>query len=176
MRIRKQIRKAHFNYAADNLFFVTCNCKDWQHHFGEIQNGMMIKSKSGEIVEEQWIWLFRQYPYIKSHEFVVMPNHFHGVIEILKSYKNHEPNQPENEQNEKGQFEACPEIGGELKRKSLSELMGAFKTTSSKRIHLAGNIQFAWHRSFHESVINSTESYYNIIKYIRNNPKNWNKK
>jgi hypothetical protein len=42
-------------------------------------------SEYGKIAEKQWHWLGEQYPYIKLHEFVVMPNHIHGIIEINRS-------------------------------------------------------------------------------------------
>ena len=53
--------------------------------------------------------------------------------------------------------------------------MGAFKTTSSKLIHEAGNIDFAWHRSFHDHIIRDESAYLNIVNYIENNPNSWNK-
>ena len=43
---------------------------------------MMALNEYGKIAEQQWQWLGEQYPYIVLHEFVVMPNHIHGIIEI----------------------------------------------------------------------------------------------
>jgi hypothetical protein len=59
------------------------------------------------------------------------------------------------------------------KIKSLSELIGAFKTTSSKLIHQNGLPEFRWQRSFYDHIIRNEKSLDNIIQYIRNNPKNW---
>ena len=42
----------------------------------------MILNPCGEIATRQWYWLEKQYPYVKSHAFVVMPNHVHGILEI----------------------------------------------------------------------------------------------
>jgi putative transposase len=61
----------------------------------------------------------------------------------------------------------------EIKTKSLSSLMGAFKTTSSKIIHLAGFVDFAWQRSFHDHIIRNEKSYLNISNYIESNPDRW---
>ena len=61
------------------------------------------------------------------------------------------------------------------KIKSLSELMGAYKTTVSKQIHLAGYTGFAWQRSFHDHIIRDEKSYENISNYIIDNPKTWDK-
>ena len=59
------------------------------------------------------------------------------------------------------------------KIKSLSELMGAYKTTVSKQIHLAGFMEFQWQRSFYEHIIRNEKSYKTISDYIFNNPKKW---
>ena len=61
----------------------------------------------------------------------------------------------------------CPKI------KSLSELTGAHKTTSSKYIHLVGLTEFRWQRSFHDHIIRNHESYQNIVNYIETNPERW---
>ncbi len=60
-----------------------------------------------------------------------------------------------------------------IKIKSISELMGAYKTTTSKQIRLAGLSQFAWQRSFHDHIIRNEESYNNISLYILNNHLKW---
>ena len=86
----------------------------------------MILNQNGLIAEKHWFWLSEQYSYLKLHAFVVMPNHIYGIIEIKRDNQ---------------------------KIKSLSELMGAYKTTSSKQIHLSGNVSFNWQSSFHDHVI-----------------------
>jgi putative transposase len=60
-----------------------------------------------------------------------------------------------------------------MKIKSLSEIMGAYKTTSSKMIHLAGKIEFQWQRSFHDRIIRNPNEFRKIYNYIINNPVNW---
>ena len=59
------------------------------------------------------------------------------------------------------------------KIKSLSSLIGAFKTTSSKLIHQNGLSDFAWQRSFHDHIIRNDKSLNKIRKYIINNPATW---
>jgi putative transposase len=74
---------------------------------------------------------------------------------------------PENE------FEFEKSIQSPQKIKSISELMGALKTTSSKKIHLAGNLHFQWQRSFHDNIVKSENAYWNIYNYITENPEKW---
>ena len=80
-----------------------------------------------------------------------MPNHVHLLFQIDKAKVESE----------------------ELKIKTVSSLMGAYKTTSSKAIHLIGNTAFEWQRSFHEHIVRSKNAYENIFRYISNNPENW---
>jgi putative transposase len=129
----------------------------YPYYFGTITEGKIQLNEYGKIVEEQWLWLGKQYPFVRLHTEVVMPDHFHGIIEIKRDLiKNH----PEKEK---------------IKIKSLPELMGAFKTTSSKKIRQSGFIDFDWHRSYYGTIIFDMPSYVNISEYIRNNPYKWKK-
>jgi REP element-mobilizing transposase RayT len=112
----------------------------------------MILNEYGTIAEKQWYWLGEQYPYIVLHEFVVMPNHIHGIIEINRSRI----------------ISSDP-----IKIKPLSELIGAYKTTVSKQIHLTGFTEFQWQRSFYEHIIRDEKSFEKISDYIIINPVNW---
>lgn len=58
-----------------------------------------------------------------------------------------------------------------LRMHSLSEIIGAFKTTSSKLIHMVGLKEFKWHRSFYDEIIWDKKSLAKIRWYVRNNPK-----
>jgi putative transposase len=173
---RKLNRMKGYDYTTENLYFVTSCVHNRVCCFGEIIDGtgrdvgtgrdlsvrgkkQMILNENGEIAQKQWYWLAEQYPYVVLHAFVVMPNHIHGIIEI-------------NRDNIVGTGRDLS-LRGEIKIKSLSELMGAYKTTVSKMIHLSGNKQFAWQRSFHDHIIPDDNAYNRILAYIINNPSNW---
>lgn len=174
MKSRKRIRMLGKDYSDDGCYFVTSNCKDNIHYFGKVVNGEMILNEFGKIVKRQILWLEEQYPYVKIHNWVVMPNHVHILIEIDRGSAGTgrdlsvPAESPENsiENSKKNEI---PEI----KIKSISSLMGAFKTTSSKHIRLAGNEEFAWHRSFHDYIVRNSDAFRNMDRYITNNPKNW---
>ena len=63
--------------------------------------------------------------------------------------------------------------GENIKIKSISSLMGAYKTTSSKEIHKMGNPNFNWQRSFHDHIVRNEKRYNIIFNYITDNPKRW---
>ncbi len=144
LHVRKSNRLKGFDYSRVQLYFITSCVRDRVCVFGDvdIDTGRMVLNECGKITQRQWYWLEQQYPYVVLHEFVVMPNHVHGIIEINGDLL-------ENDHS----FNST-----HSKIKSLSELMGAYKMTSSKHIHpfqsQDGSFpyqSFRWQRSFHDS-------------------------
>ncbi len=135
-------------------------CKNWKCIFGKIKNCEMVLNEYGYIVQKRWLWIQEQYDYVKLDEFIIMPNHFHGILII--------------------EYES-PNVGTgrdlslrpNKKIKPLSQLIGAFKTTSSKLIHQSGLSEFSWQRSFYNHIIRNEKSLNHIREYIRNNPLKW---
>ena len=91
-----------------------------------------------------------------------MPNHLHIIVEINR-----------NKLLAGTDRELFVFRDEEMKIKSLSSLIGAFKTTSSKLIHQGGFVDFAWQRSFYDHIIRNESSYQNISSYIDSNPEKW---
>lgn len=132
--------------------------------FGEIKNGKMILNVTGQIVHDSWQWLEKQYEYVELDEFIVMPNHLHGII-CINNIKN------DNTRNDQGGSRTAPTN----KRKPLGRLIGAFKTVSTKQINAIRNTPGArlWQRNFYEHVIRTESDLARIREYIINNPANW---
>ena len=164
-KVRKANRLKYFDYSSDNLYFVTSCVNDRNCCLGKIEEGIMKLNIYGEIAKTQWFWLAKQYEYVILHAFVVMPNHIHGIVEINRNSLTNRM--------DAGTSRDLSLHPSEIKIKSLSELMGAYKTTSSKQIHLAGLINFIWQRSFHDHIIRNYIAYQNISNYINENPSNW---
>ncbi len=176
-------------------YFITIIIKGHIHAFGEIADKTMKLSKSGIIAAEQWYWLGEQYPYIDLVSFIVMPDHIHGIIRINPNYyvdinesgyiddavgKGRDPslhkinqNIPNIPNNPNNITEENEPIRKTDKIKPLPELIGAYKTTVSKRIHLAGDTEFKWQNSYYDHIIRNNPSLNRIIHYIETNPENW---
>ena len=152
MKNRKRNRKKGFDYTSNNIYFITICCRCRIDYLGRIVNDKMELNVFGEIVEEQITWLENKYPYVEMHNSQVMPNHIHLLFEI----------NPQNVST------------GDIKIKSVSQLIGALKTTSSKNIHLFGNMDFEWQRSFHDHIVRDADHYDSIYNYITDNPAKWN--
>lgn len=156
MENRKLNRLKDFDYSQEYVYFVTTCTNNKICYFGEIINNKMILNRDGNIIQNQIDWIINQYKYFVIHHYVIMPNHIHLLCQIKKNYV---LTGRDNEQ--------------KIKIKSLSELIGAFKTTTSKQIHLAGNKEFRWQRSFHDHIVRNDKSYNFIHNYITNNPLSW---
>jgi putative transposase len=168
MKNRKRNRMLGYDYSQNNLYFVTICVQDRICVFGNVGTGRDLSlpinnlnhtireinlNEFGNIAHKQWEWLAKQYSYVVLHSFIIMPNHVHAVIEIDSNLV----------------------LDQSIKIKSLSELIGAYKTTSSKQIHLLGNDKFAWQRSFHDHIIRNDAAYERICNYIETNPEKWEK-
>lgn len=145
---RKSIRHPTHDYSSPSVYFVTICVDYYLEYFGLIKNNTVDLTIYGSIIQKQWLWLAKQYPYVSLDEYIVMPNHFHGII-IVEQPKNKQCIAP------------------------LMEMVGAFKSTSSKLIHRAGLVDFAWQRSFHDRVVRNLVELENIRQYIKNNPAEW---
>ncbi len=147
---RKSQRLFGYDYSTNNKYFITSNVKDFVKCLGYVSNGKMQLNIYGWIVENQIKWLENHYSYVVIHSFVVMPDHFHLIIEI------------DSTKNEEGQ-----------KIKSISELIGALKSRSSNKIRKGGYAKFQWHRSFYDRIIRDNFELIRIQEYIDQNPIRW---
>ncbi|MEZ4829273.1 MAG: transposase [Bacteroidia bacterium] len=82
MKSRLLNRLSGYDYSRDARYFFTSCVKGRVCCFGNVSNGRMHTNAYGQIAHDQWIWLGQQYPYVRLHAFVVMPNHVHGILEI----------------------------------------------------------------------------------------------
>ncbi|MBR4913190.1 MAG: hypothetical protein IKZ54_10185 [Bacteroidales bacterium] len=89
---RRSIRLKGYDYSADGLYFITICTKDKNHYFGRVIDGKMILNERGQIVKNEWLNTInvRQGEVILL-EFIVMPNHFHAIVEICRRGVSHTP-------------------------------------------------------------------------------------
>ncbi|MGK7936269.1 MAG: hypothetical protein AB4206_10825 [Xenococcaceae cyanobacterium] len=77
---RRSIRLKGYDYSQAGYYFVTICCYQKQCLFGNIVDGVVRLNQYGEIVAETYQWLSQRYPYLILDEWVIMPNHFHGIM------------------------------------------------------------------------------------------------
>ncbi len=166
LKERKSNRWKGFNYASENAYFITICVNDRLCLLGAVSGGEMQLNEYGKIIKQCWNNLPNHYPNCILDEFIIMPNHIHGVIMIDNSVF-----KPTN----------ITPIGNGLKpyptrTHGLSEMVRALKTFSSRRVNeLSPQRKFHWQKSFHDHVIRDFPSLLKIQQYIIANPLNWEK-
>ena len=80
---RRSIRLKGYDYSQNGLYFITICTQNREHLFGTITNGQMALNPMGEIAHNEWFKTASMRPNIRLHEFIAMPNHIHGIIEII---------------------------------------------------------------------------------------------
>ena len=168
---RRSLRLRGFDYAQAGYFFVTIVVKDRECLLGEIVGNEMNLSDLGRMVAASWEWLENQYPYVGLDEYIVMPNHRHGIVVIEDSVNGVaalrrrvdcriDP--------------TSPRIQG-IKRKPLGQLVGAFKTVSTREANIDRGTpgHRLWQRNYYEHVIRNEESLSQVRQYIRDNAAKW---
>jgi MSHA biogenesis protein MshO len=165
-------RLKHYDYANPGLYFVTICTANHEHFFGEIVDGEMQLSPIGVIADVLWHEIKHHTPNIALHEFVVMPNHIHGIIEIL------EPNTPTNVSRKdvacnvstcdttSSMSQISPVSG------SLGRIIASYKGSVTKHANRL-DLAFSWQPRFYDHIIRDHESLLQIQEYIINNPIKW---
>jgi len=163
------IRLKHHDYL-HGMYFVTICTKNFEHVFGKIINGVMILNKFGEIVKQEWMKTEEFRKYVILNEYVIMPNHFHGIITIINSrdmahIKPKSRDMTRHVSTERKFSKPIP--------KSLSSIIRLFKSSCTREIRITGFTEFKWQSLFYEHIINNDKEYKNIQNYIIENPKKW---
>lgn len=160
---RRSPRLPEYDYTQPGAYFVTVCVKGKQCRLGKIVDGEMAVSKEGEIVTGVWENLPTHYSHIELDEFVVMPNHVHGIIWILEH------------KNDRVGEGLRPSPTSSKKIYGLLEIVRAFKSFSSRQINELRDTKGSsfWQRSFYDHIIRDEEDLYQHRKYINQNVLKW---
>ena len=82
---RRSIRLKGYDYTQPGAYFITLVTADHESVFGEIVDGTMRLNAAGRMVEREWKRLASRFPSVRPGAFVIMPNHLHGIIEIVSA-------------------------------------------------------------------------------------------
>lgn len=157
----------------------------------------MILNDAGLMVETEWLKLTERFPNIELHEYVVMPNHFHAILQIVdagaslvgaQSIAQNKTNDCDEiakgrpQGREKGRPQGhAPTADMTTTKKTVGDMLDAFKSiTTVEYIHGVKTLGWPrfykklWQRDYWEHIIRDERSYLKISEYIINNPKNWN--
>lgn len=139
----------------------------------------MVLNDAGKMISTEWLALKKRFPNIELHEYIIMPNHFHGILEIVGAFlvgvhNNDCPNVKPNDNNINGQQGIVPT------RKTVGDMMDAFKSITSveyiRGVKTRNWKRFnkkLWQRNYWEHIIRNEQSLDRIAAYIIDNPQKW---
>jgi REP element-mobilizing transposase RayT len=143
-----------------------------KHIFGHVIDGKMVLNEFGDIAWDFWAQIDSRYPNTRVDEFIVMPNHIHGIIEIIN------PNPMVRViHNSPVPLGKDFEIIRKHRRKMLiPKIIGRYKMNTAKQINIMRNTpgQKCWQRNYYDHIIRDEQSLFRIREYIKRNPRNWN--
>lgn len=85
---RQSLRLKHYDYSQQGFYFITICANKKLCLFGTIYNNEMLPNTAGIMLNKYWYDLMQRFNGICLHEFVAMPNHIHGIIEMAKNNTN----------------------------------------------------------------------------------------
>ena len=150
-------------------YFVTVCTANRERFFGKINNGEMTLSEIGKTAQTEWLKTPELRPdmNITLDAYVIMPDHFHGIIVIGGPVGTQcIASLPSQQQWQWQSNQFAPQS------KNLAAIMRGFKSAVTKFATM-NNIPFAWQTRFHDRVIRNYNEYKQIMHYINTNIKNW---
>ena len=164
---RQSIRLKGYNYAQAGLYFITICTYAREHLFGEVVNKKMVLNDAGEVAAKCWREIPVHFPIAILHEYVIMPDHVHGIIELQPVFAGANHNSPIH----KKVFRSPSQ--------SIGSIIRGFKIGVTKWFRYESGFPTdtkVWHRNYYDRIIRNEAAYDRIANYIVNNPAKWSEK
>ena len=140
---RRSIRLQGYDYSQPGIYFITLCTQNHECLFGEILNGEMRLNEFGKIAHQCWLEIPQHFPHVQLDEFVVMPDHIHGIIVlnnivvVVVGVQNIEPLQ-----NQNAYQHIIP--------RSIGSIIRGFKIGVTKKFRQNTDIYVVWQRNYYE--------------------------
>jgi putative transposase len=192
---RRSVRLTGYDYSQAGYYFITVCTQGKRRLFGEIENGQMILNDAGKMIGYQWNDLADRFKHIKLDEYVVMPNHFHGIIIIGEgnvgaslvdaqiragTIRAGTRPAPTNDTIRAGTIRAGTRPAPTKMGTTVGDMVGAFKSiTSCEYINGVKNNNWKpfdrklWQRNYYEHIIRDETALGQIREYIVENCQRW---
>ncbi len=180
----ESMRLKGWDYGSNGYYFITFCAKDRAHFFGEIEFGKMILNDIGLIAETNWQNIPKQFKYAFLDEFIIMPNHVHGIVIIDKkggggdTVSRDAINRisttadgitTQSKRNNRGGF--AKEYNPML-HENLSRIIRWYKGKTTFDVRKV-NQEFGWQTLFYDHIVRNEKSLHHIRAYIKRNPIMW---
>jgi putative transposase len=170
---RRSLRLAGYDYRRPGVYYLTICAADRACTFGRMDGGKVRVSSVGKMVAEEWVRSCEVRPEMALDDWVLMPNHLHGIVTITAGAHRHAPlplglRWPEG----KLPFDSAP-----LHRpsRSLGSFVAGFKGAVTRRVIAMKGSQITpvWQRGYYEHVVRDEDDLERVREYIRENPRRW---
>ncbi|WP_279137028.1 transposase [Parabacteroides johnsonii] len=163
---RHSIRLKGYDYSCKGLYFVTVCVQDRKQLLGNIMEGIMEINDIGELVQQEWLSIEQRFPVV-LHEYTIMPNHFHAIIELVGAGLCSARIGDIREIDKRAEQSPAPTVG---------DVVCAFKSLSTKHYNRHWHYPKGhrlWQRNYYEHIIRNYDDYDRISCYIHHNPGRW---
>ncbi|MBK7104938.1 MAG: transposase [Ignavibacteriae bacterium] len=169
IKSRKANRYKLYDYSTPGYYFVTICVENMNCVLEKVENEKVILNLLGDLVERFWKNIPKIYGLIEIDEFIIMPNHIHGIIIINVGDANLAS---QNIINGNAKF-AFPTNSDDRTKMLLSKVIQQFKRVCTIEIRKTNLKNFKWQKSFYDRIIRNENELYNIRKYIKYNTLKW---
>jgi putative transposase len=173
-------RLKNWDYGQNGAYFITICTGNREHFFGEIVTvdnvNKMQLNEIGKLADKFWAEISKHFPFVELGNYVVMPNHVHGILIIDKT------NFVDDVDNAVETLQCNVSTGNGMKNEqmarispksgTLSTILRSYKSVVTKNAHFI-HADFEWQERFHDHIIRNSESFERIQNYIENNVANW---
>jgi REP element-mobilizing transposase RayT len=162
----RSVRLRAFDYSQLGSYFITIQTHRSKHILGKIILGQMKLNRIGQAISECWMGIPNHFPGIELEEYVVMPNHLHGIVMIRARARHAVPLQTRTEH---------AEAFSQPRPASIPTMVRSFKSAATQYVRKAlGQPKMQiWQRNYFERIIRSPREFQKIRKYITLNPARW---
>ncbi len=181
---RKDLRLPEYDYSQEGLYYITICTNNREYLFGNIVNDKMKLNDAGKMVKQCWKEIPKHYLSVILDIFIIMPNHIHGIIEII-DVDNTSPivgaplvGALENDSNTKNTNDRAGTRPAPTK--TIGDIIGGFKSmTTNEYIRNVENNNWLpfdgklWQRNYYEHIVRHENDLQQIRQYIIDNPMMW---
>ena len=163
-----------YDYSLPGEYFVTICAGGMVEYFGDVVNGEMKRNDIGEIAHKIWMEIPNHHEYTMLDEFIIMPNHVHGIIILCEHGHGKDVANKNKLSIVDGRDVAC-NVSTKIspKRGSLGTVVRSYKSAVSNWCHANGYPDFSWQPRFYDHIIRNDKGLNAIREYIQNNPAQW---
>ena len=166
---RRSIRLKGYDYSQPGWYFVTIVVKDLECLFGDVVDAEMAMNDAGNVTQTCWLDIPNHFPNVHLDEFIIMPNHIHGIIFIIDDetgksvgVQNFEPLQ----RSQQNKYQ-------KIIPQSIGSIVRGFKIGVTKWFRHNTDIYNVWQSNYYEHIIRDENDLHRIREYIINNPLKW---